>query len=189
MPLCAEAAGSRNKSPSEKGTNMTYYVMLSNDIPGIFGSKATPQSIIKLLKDKGVSDPAKFNKALGLKTDGRRPTRRLFESHNALLFGTDKESREDFVDALGGGYFRGVLDIGLAAPQHHEWLACVTFVDTDGKTAPKFQVVALVGSSALQEAGVVWPDEHKPAKPWATHVAESPKTVFDIMKFSGRGQW
>lgn len=167
---------------------MSYYVQLSANIKSNFGSGADKNAIIASLRNEGISKSKDFSD-LDLQ---RKGTRIFFDSAYTFLLGTDKDSRNNLVDDLLT-FFGDVDDIGLRVPKLKEWLACVTLIDTDNKKAPKFQVVALVGLSALQKAAVNWSNEEKPPQLWATHVeAQDPpavKMMRDVKAFTGRGWW
>jgi len=174
--------------------NMTYYMMLTNDIKGTFGSGASKQSIIAALRKGGKSDFTKFLDEADLVRVGKKLK---MDSKYALLLGTDKQSRQqlegDLRTDLKG---KGLDEITLRVPKLKEWLACVTLVDTDKPSKskpPQFQVVALVGSGALKAAGVDWTQEDSPPEPWLTHTAGylkpgDTKPITDI-DFGGRGGW
>jgi hypothetical protein len=105
--------------------NMAYYVQLSPDANGLFGSGVTKTSIINSLKSNGVSDPKDFAK-LDLAVGSNRV---LFDSRYTLLLGTDKTSRAQIGTDLMKFFGDAVDEIHLRVPRLNEWLACVTFVD------------------------------------------------------------
>src|SRR5262245_7318204 len=123
---------------NQKGMNMPYYVKLSTDIKGLFGSGGTRTSIINSLTSDGISarhyafngaeiafNPANFDK-LDLIKKGNQVT---FDSKYAFLLGTHKQSSQqigaDLMQYLGDE----VDEIALRVPKFKEWLACVTFVE------------------------------------------------------------
>jgi hypothetical protein len=209
---------STSASANEKGVNMPYYVKLSTDIKGLFGAGATTTSIVNSLTSDGISarrydvsgaelpvSPEDFKKLLktfdnlGLEKQANKV---LFDSKFALLLGTDQQSRQQIGADLMQYWGDEVDEIALRVPRYKEWLACVTFVEPAARLsafAPptEFQVVALVGSSALQAAQIGWTQEDKPGQLWATHVEPSPidsidsssKMVRDVKAFTGRGRW
>jgi hypothetical protein len=72
--------------------------------------------IIQSLQQDGISEPAKFKK-LGLKQRGDTVA---FESHYALLLGTDRQSRQ----RIGADLFLADADwFTLLVPRPKEWLA------------------------------------------------------------------
>ena len=144
---------------------MTYYVSTSMDIKGNFGSGATKQSVISSLKKNGISDPNKFEDlALALSRDKKKV---VLDSAHTLLLGSDKDSREEIGEDLIYYFGDNAEEIALKVPKLKEWLACVTLIDNDKK--PTFQVIALVGSSALEKAKISWTKEDKPPQIWKTH--------------------
>jgi len=173
---------------------MPYYVMLSPDIKGTFGSGVSKQSIVTSLQKSGKSDFTKFFDEADLVRLGKKVK---MDSKYALLLGTDKPSRQqlegDLRKVLNG---KGLDEITLRMPKLKEWLACVTLVDTDKPSKskpPQFQVVALVGSSALKSAGIDWTQEDSPPEPWVTHTVGymkpgDTKAITDIL-FNGLGGW
>lgn len=166
---------------------MTYYAQLTPDIKGNFGSGVTKQSIISSLQNEGVSKSADLHK-LDLKQKGDKA---LFDGKLALLLGSDEQSRHKIATDLMAHLGDQIDEIGLLVPKYKEWLACVTLIDTDGKSKPGFQVVALVGAGALKANGVNWTVEHKPPQLWKTH-AEEPadtKMIRDVKSFTGLGWW
>lgn len=173
---------------------MPYYVMMSPDVKGTFGSGVSKQSIITSLQKGGKSDFTTFVDESDLVQVGKKVK---MDSKYALLLGTDKQSRVKLEGHLRN-YFKdkGLDEITLRVPKPKEWLACVTLVDTDKPSKsnpPKFQVVALVGSSALKAAGVDWTQEDSPLEPWATHTIGylkpgDTKEITGIL-FNGRGGW
>jgi hypothetical protein len=180
---------SQTDSATHANTNegaMTYYLQLTKDIAGNFGA-VSKQAIITSLKNGGVSKPADFD-GLGLQTKGNKA---LFDGRLAFLFGTDEKSRLEIGKDLMAYLGNDIDEFALLVPRLKEWLACVTLIDTDGKTKPTFQVVALVGAGILKQAGVNWAVEHKPPQLWKTH-AEEPadtKMIRDIKSFTGLGWW
>ena len=182
---------------------MPYYVMLSTEKKNFFGAGVTRTSIINSLRQGGISARSyavggqqvartldKFAE-LDLQKMGNKV---LFDSKYTFLFGTDEQSRgyifEDLMEYFGDK-FGEVDEIALRVPKFNEWLACVTFVDPDGPAQPRptFQVVALVGSSGLNEPPIVWSQENQPGQLWTTHIEPGPKMIRDIKAFTGRGRW
>src|SRR5215469_1178654 len=121
---------------------MPYYVMMSNDIKGIFGAGTNKNYIIGSLRQDGISaraydvqgnQVARTLDNFGKLGFGKKGEQALFDSKFAFLLGTDKQSREligtDLVEWFTAW---GVNEITLRVPQYKEWLACVTFVDPDG---------------------------------------------------------
>ena len=169
---------------------MPYYAMLTNDIDGMFGADADKDSIITALQDDGNTDIATFMEDVDLHKLGAKVK---MDSKYALLFGTDKQSSTALTKDVRA-YFADLPEITLRVPKPKEWLACVTFIDTDkpGKST-KFQVVALVGSSALKAAGVDWTQEDSPPEPWETHAEGYVKAGgtkrLTYLTWYGRGAW